>query len=225
MRHLQICFALTIGNHMFCQAALRSILFLDRLATAEACIRLEPNNVSVDIGSGLQKFIIIIIINMPSVAIQTAMGAVLPLVEPGSPREPKQREGPWTDWQHASYKPRTRRGGMVRRYIQQGRWCPHVKLMKHRSVNTNTKNTASFKTERRTTRTDNTSLMSYPGPCLLQTRVEADAVEIELLEDLRAAIMGIRFWRCIRADLDVESTAVSDINIILWVSRLPTISL
>ena len=56
MRHLQICFALTIGNHMFCQAALRSILCLDRLATAEACIRLEPNNVSVDIGSGLQKF-------------------------------------------------------------------------------------------------------------------------------------------------------------------------
>ena len=225
MRHLQICFALTIGNHMFCQAALRSILCLDRLATAEACIRLEPNNVSVDIGSGLQKFIIIIIINMPSVAIQTAMGAVLPLVELGSPREPKQREGPWTDWQHASYEPRNRRGGMVGRYIEQGRWCPHVKLMKHRSVNTNTKNTASFKTERRTTRTDNTSLISYPGPCLLQTRVEADAVEFELLEDLRAAIMGIRFWRYIRADLDVESTAVTDINIILWASRLPTISL
>ena len=58
---------------MFCQAALRSILCLDRLATAEACIRLEPNNVSVDIGSGLQKFIIIIIISMPSVAIQTRL--------------------------------------------------------------------------------------------------------------------------------------------------------
>ena len=80
MRHLEICFALTIGNHMFCQAALRSILCLDRLATAEACIRLEPNNVSVDIGSGLQKFIIVII-SMPSVAIQIAMGDVLPLVE------------------------------------------------------------------------------------------------------------------------------------------------
>ena len=180
---------------------------------------------------------------MPSVATQTAMGDVLPICEPGSPREPIQRTGTWTVWQHASYKPRTRRGGMVGRYIRQGQWCPHVKLMKHRSVNTSTKNTASFKIQRSTMRTvysarcqfqrpvpadrfnHITTLMAYAGHCSLQTRVEADAFELELLQDFQAAIISIRFWQCVIADLDAESTAVTDIDVLLWVSQLPTISL
>ena len=85
-----------IGNHTLCQAALCRMLSFDRSATAETCILLGPNNITVYIGSGLQKFIIVII-SMPSVAIQIAMGDVLPLVEPWSHREPKQCEGPWSD--------------------------------------------------------------------------------------------------------------------------------
>ena len=67
--------------------------------------------------------------------------------------------------------------------------------------------------------------MAYAGHCSLQTRVEADAFELELLQDFQAAIISIRFWQCVIADLDAESTAVTDIDVLLWVSQLPTISL
>ena len=56
-----------------------------------------------------------------------------------------------------------------------------MKLMQFCFVNTNTKNTASLKIERSTTRTDNTPTMSYSVLGLLQNRAEADAVKIKLL--------------------------------------------
>ena len=74
--------------------------------------------------------------NMPSVAIQTASSDHPPLVDPGSPREPIQRDGPWALWQHASFKPRTRRGNMIGRWHRQGRHPPDVKLMRHCGINT-----------------------------------------------------------------------------------------
>ena len=133
---------------------------------------------------------------MPSVATQTASSNHPPLVEPGSPREPIQRDGPWTLWQHVSFKQRTRRGNMIRRWNRQGRRPPYVKLMRHCGINT----------PRYSMRIVAEMQSQY------RSLLDMDPVQLELIDELCFASIRIRFWQRMQVDLYRDLIRINNIG-------------